>query len=121
MAKKILFIEDEPDQITLIRARIEASGYDFDSAMDGIEGLKKVEETKPDIVLLDLILPKLNGFEVCRKMKQNPETKGIPVIVLTAIGIKDAEERCRGCGADSFFKKPYDSKALMEEIKKLIS
>ncbi len=120
MAKKILFIEDEPDQVELIKARLEASGYVFISAMDGEEGVKKAIETRPDLVLLDLILPKLDGFEVCRRIKADPKTKEIPVIILTAIGKKNAEAECRMCGADSFLKKPYDSAVLMAEIKKFI-
>ena len=120
MPKRILFIEDEPDQIVLIKARLEASGYEFDSASDGESGLKKVSADKPDLVLLDVILPGIDGIEVCKRLKQDPKTKEVPIIILTAIGIKDAEEKCMACGADSFLKKPYDSAVLMKEIKRFI-
>jgi len=120
MAKKILFIEDEPDQIKLIKTRIEASGYDFEFAMDGETGLRKAKEYRPDLILLDLILPHIDGFEVCKRLKKDPDTEKIPIIILTAIGIKDAEAKVRISGAESFLKKPYDSKSLMKEIKKFI-
>ena len=120
MAKRILFIEDEPDQITLIKTRIEASGYGFDSANNGESGLEKVSTDKPDLVLLDVVLPGISGLEVCKRLKQDEKTKEIPIILLTAIGAKNAEEKCMACGADSFLKKPYDSAVLMKEIKKFI-
>ena len=120
MAKKILFIEDEPDQVVLVRARFEAGGYEFHSAPDGEKGLGKAQSLKPDLILLDVILPKIDGFEVCKRLKKNAQTKNIPVIILTAVGMKDAEKKAAECGAAAFFKKPYDSKELVKKVKELI-
>jgi len=120
MAKKILFIEDEPDQIAMVGMRLEAVGYEMLSASDGKEGLKKVSEEKPDLILLDMIMPKMDGLEVCRRLKETPDTAGIPVIVITATGEKDAEKRCRDCGAEDFVKKPYESKNLVAKIEALL-
>ena len=120
MAKKILFIEDEPDQVSLIKARFEAGGYEFCSAPDGETGLTSAEELKPDIILLDVVLPRIDGFLVCKRLKANPETRNIPVIIITAIGMKDADRKAKSSGAEAFFKKPYDSKELVVKVKELL-
>ena len=120
MAKKILLVEDEPDQIAMLKVRLEANGYEFMSAMDGEEGLKKVNEEKPDLVLLDIIMPKMDGIEVCKRLKKDSNTKSIPVIVITAAGIKDAEQKSREVGADDYIKKPYDAADLVLKIKALV-
>lgn len=118
--KKILFIEDEPDQILVIKARLEANGFEVESAMDGEEGLKKVYEIKPDLILLDLIMPKMNGFEVCRRLKSDDATKNIPVLIITAAGMKDLEEQCRINRSDGLIRKPYDSAEFVAKVKKML-
>lgn len=119
--KKILFIEDESDQVMLVKVRLESSDFHFVSAIDGEEGLRKINTEKPDLVLLDLILPKIDGYEVCRRLKNNPKTKDIPIIIITATGgTKEIEAKCRACGADNIIFKPYESKELMEKIRALI-
>ena len=120
MAKKILFIEDEPDQVMLVKTRLESYGYSMDSAADGEEGLKKAVLSKPDLVLLDVILPKINGFEVCKRLKKDQSTKNMPVVIITATGEKDASHKAFAAGADDFISKPYDSSELVAKIKKLI-
>ena len=118
--KKILFIEDEVDQIEMVRMRLEMSGFEFISAIDGQEGLKKVKEEKPDLILLDIIIPKMDGYQVCAYLKDNPQTKDIPVIMITAAGEKNIETKCRACGADDIIFKPYESKELVKKIITLI-
>lgn len=118
--KRILFIEDEPEQVELIKIRLEASGYEFVSALDGEEGLKKVRQEKPDLILLDLLLPKVDGYTVCKAIKKGPQTKDIPIIVITAAGIKDLKEKCISIGADDCVIKPYDSADLLAKIKALL-
>ena len=78
--KKILLIEDEPYQVMMVKFRLEANNYDFISACDGEEGLKKACEEKPDLILLDLFMPIIDGYEVCQRLKKNPKTKNIPII-----------------------------------------
>jgi CheY-like chemotaxis protein len=117
--KTILFIEDEPDQILLIQARLEANGFDVVFAMDGEDGLQKAHEDRPALVLLDLVMPKGNGFEVCKRLKQDPETKGIPVVLITAFGGRNLEGRCRAVGADGLLRKPYESADLVAMVKTL--
>lgn len=120
MAKKILLIEDEPDQIIVMRMELESSGYKVISAIDGEEGLKKVKQEKPDLILLDLIIPKIGGFEVCRRLRQEGETKDIPVIVITVTGVIEAREKSLAAGANDYIQKPYDPKELIAKIKSLI-
>jgi len=114
--KKVLFIEDEVDQIMMVKARMEACGYSFVSAIDGEEGLKKVHEEKPDLILLDIVMPKMNGYEVCEHLKKDPETRDIPIVVVTASGVKDLEERCVAVGVQEIIRKPYESSYLAERV-----
>ncbi|MEW6101254.1 MAG: response regulator [Candidatus Omnitrophota bacterium] len=118
--KKILFIEDEPDQVMMIQIRLEASGLEMICASDGQEGLLKAKKENPDLILLDLLLPKMNGYEVCKELKQDSLTRKIPIIIITGSGTKDIEEKCLAAGADACIKKPYDSKELVARIKSLL-
>lgn len=118
--KRILFIEDEPDQVMMVTMRLEANNWEVMSAMDGEEGLKKVKEKKPDLILLDLVMPKLDGAQVCRRLKEDPTTKKIPIIVMTASGVKNLEKKCLALGAEDIIRKPYDSLDLVAKVKALL-
>jgi two-component system cell cycle response regulator len=118
--KKILFIEDEPDQIAMVSLRLEKNGYIAIASMDGEKGLKKAAEEKPDLILLDIIMPGMDGFEVARRLRANPVTKHIPIITTTAAGMDDVEHQCRLAGADDCVRKPYDSLDLLTKIERLL-
>ena len=118
--KKILFIEDEPDQIMMISLRLKKNGYEVVSSMNGEEGLKKVVTEKPDLVLVDVIMPGIGGLEVCRRLRKDPATKNIPIISTTAAGADDVEHQCITAGADDCVRKPYDSADLLMKIKRLL-
>ncbi len=118
--RKILIIEDEAAQVLLIRSRLEAAGFAVISAMNGEEGLQKARQQRPDLVLLDIVLPGLDGVQVCDRIKQDPQTQQIPVILLTASGMKNLEERCRVFGADGCLVKPYRSEDLLQKIHSLL-
>ncbi|MEI7752284.1 MAG: response regulator [Candidatus Omnitrophota bacterium] len=118
--KKILFIEDEPDQIVMISLRLEKNGYDVISSLDGEEGVEMAIKEKPDLILADVIMPGIDGFEVCRRLRKNPLTKNIPIISTTAAGMDDVEHQCITAGADDCVRKPYDSADLLMKIKRLI-
>lgn len=120
MRKKILFIEDETELVDLMRKRLETNNYQMIAAYDGEEGLKKVEQEKPDLILLDVVLPKIDGLELCRRLKTDPETKSIPIIIVTGSGGKDLPERCLAANADDLIIKPFEAKELLEKIKKFI-
>ncbi|MCP4652261.1 MAG: response regulator [Candidatus Omnitrophica bacterium] len=117
--KKVVVIEDECDLAMMTQARLESSGYEVFVVSDGEEGVKKVQQELPSIVLLDIVMPKLDGHQVCTALKSDPSTKDIPIIILTASGKKDTEERCLDQGADYFMRKPFDSQQLLEKIKEL--
>ncbi len=113
---KILFIEDEPDQIMMISLRLAKNGYEVVSAKDGEEGLRKVLTEKPDLILLDVIMPGIDGLEVCRRLKEDPATRHIPIISTTAAGVDDIEHQCFAAGANDCVRKPYDSAELLLKI-----
>ncbi|MFH1847771.1 MAG: response regulator [Candidatus Omnitrophota bacterium] len=118
--KTILIIEDEPQQVDMITIRLEANGFKVIHAADGAEGLQKAYDTMPDLVILDIVMPKLDGFQVCSRLKGDDKTKKIPIIILTASGKKDLEEKCVGCGAEVILRKPYDSKQLVDTVKSFV-
>lgn len=118
--KRILLIEDEEDIAALIKLQAELSGYKLHVEVDGINGYRAIEREKPDLVILDVMLPGQNGFDVCRKMKSNPELKTIPVIILSA---KDEElDIILGLelGADDYVSKPFSPKILFSRIKAVL-
>jgi CheY-like chemotaxis protein len=117
MAKKILVVDDDPIILRLIASRLKNSGDDVVSALDGESSLKKAITEKLDLVLLDIIMPGLNGFEVCKRLKENDKTKDIPVIMLTALaGEKDLSKGLEE-GANCFTTKPFSAVDLLQEIK----
>ncbi len=118
--KKILFIEDEPDQIMMISLRLERNGYEVVSSMSGEGGLKMAVGEKPDLILLDVIMPGMDGFEVCRRLRKDPVTKHIPIISTTAAGMDDVENQCLTAGADDCIRKPYDPTDLLIKIHRLL-
>lgn len=120
MAKKVLLIEDEQDQVKLVTLRLQAQGYEVYSALDGETGLRKVQEVKPDIVLLDVLLPKMNGLDVCRQLKGAACTEAIPVILFTALSNDDFDQNAKDVRANAIIGKPYDAKVLVEKIKFLL-
>lgn len=120
MGKKILFIEDEPDQVKVIRTRLEANGYEVISANDGLSGLELAKKESPDLVLLDIIMPGIDGVEVCKRLRSDEQTKDLPVIAVTASGERTLEERCYEVGCNNVIRKPYDSTVLMESIEQII-
>lgn len=114
--KKILYIEDEADQVMMLETRLKASGYKCLSALDGEEGYRLACEEKPDLILLDILLPKMNGYELTYSLKNNGATKHIPIIVVTASGAKALEKKCLELGIEEIIHKPYDSAYLSERI-----
>ena len=118
--KKILYIEDEQDQVELMQARLEKSGFGFVSAVDVPSGLEKAKSEKPDLILMDLYMPKQNGFDACKDLKSDDSTKDIPIIIITGSGVEYIESQVKNVGADMCIKKPYDGKFLIAQIKFLL-
>ncbi|MDD5561665.1 MAG: response regulator [Candidatus Omnitrophica bacterium] len=118
--KKILTVDDEVDFLKILKLRLEANGYEVIAAFDGEEALKKIKSDNPDVVILDIMLPKLNGEEVCKEIRRDPVFSKIPVIMLTG---KDTDvDRIVGrvIGADIYLTKPCDSEKLIKAIKNVL-
>ena len=120
MSKKILIVEDNATLVSLMRARLENSGYEVISAEEGEEGLRSMKEEKPDLVILDIKLPIMDGFEVCRLAKNNPELKSIPIIFVTALAQEQDLKKGKEVGGDGYITKPYDGNNLLDEIGKFL-
>jgi signal transduction histidine kinase len=118
---KILIVEDNIDTVDLLRKRLRADGYDTAEAYDGEEGLKRVAEYEPDLVMLDIMMPKLDGFEVCKRLKEDESTRYIPVLMLTAKSDVDSTVKGLGVGGDDYLAKPFDYKELVARIRSLLS
>ena len=119
MAKKILVVDDEQDILEIVRATLKTKGYEVDVAHDGEEGLARIKTHKPDLVILDLMMPQKSGLEVCKDLKKDPSTADIPVIVLTALGKqsgKDEEFWRLGLKVDDFIQKPFDPLNLLGRV-----
>ncbi|HLD27789.1 MAG TPA: response regulator [Patescibacteria group bacterium] len=115
---KILFIEDDPDQIFLYQTKFKLEGYDFISAKDGVEGLRLAEQEKPDLVLLDILLADENGIDILKNLKNNKKTKNIPVIVFTNFDKEEINQRAVALGAVGYVIK---SKVVPSEIVKKVA
>lgn len=117
MARKILVIEDEKDMSDITKIRLESAGFDVVCAYDGLDGIDKAKKIKPDLVLLDLFMPVMNGYEVCKKLKEINELKAIPVIFFSAgHNKKDHLEEIKNAGAADFVTKPFDLAELIDKI-----
>lgn len=119
--KKILLIEDDEILIGLLEKKIVQEGYDCITARNGLEGLEKMKETNPDIVLLDIIMPKMSGLEVMEEMQKDEKLKGIPVIVISNSGQPVEIDRIQKLGArDWLIKTEFNPQEVMEKVKKYI-
>jgi len=119
--KKILIVEDEESLLKLESILLTSKGYDVRGVANGQDALDAVAEEKPDLILLDIMLPEIDGFEVCQRIKDDPDTKDIPVIMLTAK--KSREDMARGekVGADWYITKPFKSVMVIETIQRFLT
>ncbi|MFC1708563.1 response regulator transcription factor [Candidatus Omnitrophota bacterium] len=118
--KKILIVDDEKDLREILRINLEGKGFECLLAEDGIKALEIVRENRPDLIVLDLMMPDLPGEEVCKSIKADKETSSIPIIMLTSKTTDADKVVGRVIGADSYIFKPYDMHALIENINKLL-
>ncbi|NOY12130.1 MAG: response regulator [Deltaproteobacteria bacterium] len=120
MQKKILIVEDEESLLKLESILLTTKGYLVQGVTTGLAALEAIDEEPPDLVLLDVMLPKMDGFEVCSRIKQNPATKKIPVILLTAKKTPEDINRGQEVGADQYITKPFKSAMVMGTIATLL-
>jgi len=116
MTPYVLIVDDEADLLTLVRYNLERNGFEVGEAVDGEEAMLMIDERQPDLVLLDWMLPRLSGIEVCRRIRRSVKTQNLPVIMLTARG--EASDRVRGldCGADDYIVKPFSPIELVARV-----
>lgn len=115
MSSKILIVDDEPDLLKIAVFRLKKAGYEITTAVDGGEALDCIYKNRPDVVLLDLLLPVIDGVEVCRKIKQDDALKNIPVILFTASAL-DIQQKVKEAGAEDYIVKPFDIDELLEKV-----
>jgi DNA-binding response OmpR family regulator len=117
---KILLVEDEKDILITLQNLLESEKYAVITATDGMEALDKVKLELPDLIILDLMIPKLDGYKVCRLLKFNEQLQKIPIIIITARAQEEDIERGKVVGADFYLTKPFDFKILASKIKELL-
>ena len=117
---RILLADDEPDLLDLMRATLERQGYEVATAPDGVEALAAVRRTMPDVVILDLVMPRRDGFEVCRELRRDPLFAHLPIIILSASGARDRKVEGLDLGADDFITKSMDVRELLARIRMIL-
>ncbi len=120
MSARILVVDDVLPNVRLLEAKLTSEYYDVITATNGLEAIEKARVERPDLILLDVMMPGMDGFEVCKKLKENPDVAHIPVVMVTAL--TDAQDKVRGleAGADDFLSKPIDDTALMARVRSLL-
>lgn len=116
----VLIVEDEPPLVELISYNLEKAGFQVQIARDGDEAMLAVAEQKPDLVLLDWMLPYVSGIEICRRIRRNPETRDLPIIILTARGEEDDRIRGLDAGADDYVVKPFSPSELIARVRAVL-
>lgn len=118
--KRILLVDDEKDMVFAVKMQLEAENFEVLTAADGQEALDKTHRDKPDIIILDVMLPKIDGYKVCRMLKFDKKYKNIPIIVLTARVQETDKKVGYEVGADVYLTKPFEPKVLIEHINQLL-
>ncbi len=117
---KILLVDDNLQNLELIQAYLEGMPVEISTAIDGVEAIESIEANPPDLVLLDVMMPRMSGFEVCQKLKSNPDTRDIVVIMVTALHEVADYERAVESGTDDFLSKPVNKLELLTRVRSLL-
>ncbi|HVU08247.1 MAG TPA: response regulator [Verrucomicrobiae bacterium] len=120
MRRKILVVDDDPEQLEIVRWSLKKAGFAIGTAANGVDALVKTRSVVPDLIVLDLMLPELNGFDICKTLRKNPTTAAIPIIMLT--GMRSEFSRLAGleAGVNLFLNKPYAPEELVAQVETLL-
>ena len=119
-AANVLLVDDDPVILKLLQVNFEMEGFNVSTANDGVEGLEKARAERPDIVLLDIMMPRMDGLQVTKALKGDPETKDIPIILLSAKAQASDIQAGKDIGADDYLTKPFDPLELLERVNELL-
>ena len=121
MAKRVLLVDDEPHLLLLVEGRLKANGYEVLSADNGQSALEMAKREKPDLIILDLMLPKMDGYKVCGLLKKDLRYSKIPIILFSARAQQEDVELGKEVGADAYITKPFEPQSFLAKIEELIS
>ena len=119
MKKRVLLAEDHPGTIEVMQMELEVLGYDVTVAQDGQEAVQKATAEPPDVIVMDMLMPKMDGFQAASSIRQNPKTKDIPILAATALARPGDREKCLESGCDGYIAKPFTHKQLGAAIDRL--
>jgi two-component system cell cycle response regulator DivK len=120
MTKRILVVEDQEDLRAILRDLLTGSGYEVTEAVDGFEAVAKAQSRRPDLILMDIQLPIVDGYEATRRIKLHPALKGTPIIAVSSFAMKGDEEKARAAGCDHYVTKPYSPMSLLRLIRDVL-
>jgi two-component system cell cycle response regulator DivK len=120
MSKRILVIEDTEDNRNIVRDLLTSAGYEMIEAVTGEEGVEMAARHKPDLILMDIQLPVIDGYEATRRIKANPELKAIPVIAVTSYALAGDEQKTRDAGCDGYVAKPFSPRQLLAKVREFV-
>jgi two-component system cell cycle response regulator DivK len=120
MTKRILVVEDQPDNLQILRDLLTNAGYEMIEAQDGEEGVRAAGAERPDLILMDIQLPLLDGYEATRRIKADPALRAIPIIVVTSYALSGDEAKARAAGCDGYVPKPYSPRQLLAKIREYL-
>jgi len=120
MTRSVLVVDDAPNILLSLQFLMSEAGYEVRVAEDGEAALKAIEERQPDLVLLDLMMPKHNGYDLCRTIRGNPNWKNIRIIMLTARGREDERDKGLAMGADAYITKPFSTRQVVERVREIL-
>jgi two-component system cell cycle response regulator DivK len=120
VSNRVLVVEDTEDNRRILRDLLASAGYDVAEATDGAEGLSAAARFKPDLILLDIQLPVIDGYEVARRLKADPTMRGVPIIAVTSYALAGDEQKARAAGCDEYIAKPFSPRHLLSTIRRFL-
>ncbi len=119
-SSRVMIVDDNPQNVELLQAFLESLPVQIATAVDGVDALEKVAQFNPDLILLDIMMPRMSGFQVCRKLKNDPATRDIQILMVTALNELGDIEQATECGTDDFVSKPVNKFELLTRVKSLL-